>query len=150
MPVSEWTVDRVPRDERTPLRFGVALALQHRSVFRRLAIAVCVALLSLCATTGAAQADPFSWSTPIAIAHNGPGRSTSIACPSVTQCTAVDNGGGEVTFDPTSTTPNSTARTVDAGQINLAVACPSAAQCTAVSETGSEVTFNPTAAAPNS
>jgi hypothetical protein len=74
---------------------------------------------------------------------------TSVACPSVTQCTAVgfgNDGGQEVTFNPTS--PGSpTPVTIDSDGGPMAVACPSVTQCTAAENhavTGVEVTFNPT------
>ena len=68
-----------------------------------------------------------------------------MACPSVSQCTAVDSGGREVTFNPTAPgTPTPT--TIDPGGNGLTgVACPSASQCTAVDGVRGQVTFNPTA-----
>jgi hypothetical protein len=60
----------------------------------------------------------------------------------VSQCTAVDEVGKEITFDPSSPgTP--TPITVDNQDQLSAIACPSASQCTAVDENGLEVTFNP-------
>ena len=75
---------------------------------------------------------------------------TGVACPSTTQCTAVDFGGGEVTFDPRSGIPNSTPHTVDSGRILTGVACPSTTQCTAVDQGGGEVTFDSRSTTPNS
>jgi len=67
----------------------------------------------------------------------------SVACPSETQCTAVDDGGREMTFNPAS--PGSPAPdAIDGAYPTLSVACPSVAQCTAVDGGGGEVTFNPT------
>ncbi|MDQ6804281.1 MAG: hypothetical protein M3065_04810 [Actinomycetota bacterium] len=67
-----------------------------------------------------------------------------VACPSATQCTAVDNVGQQVTFNPTAPgTPTPT--TIDATNVLNAVACPSPTQCTAVDNGGREVTFSPTA-----
>ncbi len=66
------------------------------------------------------------------------------------QCTAVDSVGEEVTFDPTSATPNSTPHTIDSGRSLFGVACPSMTQCTAVDTNGGEVTFDPTSPTPNS
>ena len=58
-----------------------------------------------------------------------------VACPSATQCTAIDNTGHQVTFDPASPgTPTPT--TIDGGNLLIGVACPSATQCTAVDYTG--------------
>ncbi len=66
---------------------------------------------------------------------------TSIACPSRLECTAVDDRGREVTFDPASR------RTPAVGRIDTAgltsIACPSRVQCTAVDDSGREVTFDP-------
>jgi hypothetical protein len=65
-----------------------------------------------------------------------------VACPSATQCTAVDNPGQQVTFDPASPgTPTPT--TIDTGHSLAGVVCPSATQCIAVDNTGRQVTFDP-------
>ena len=65
-----------------------------------------------------------------------------VACPSTTQCTAVDANGQQVTFNPNSPgTPTPT--TIDVSDL-IGVACPSAVQCTAVDGFGKAVTFNPT------
>ena len=75
---------------------------------------------------------------------------TGLACPSVSQCTAIDDGtvgdysGREMTFNPTAPgTPTQT--TIDPGTYPENLACPSASQCTAVDNAGRQVTFNPTA-----
>lgn len=80
----------------------------------------------------------FVWTTTVAGASlNG------VACPSTLQCTAVDGGGHQATFNPAG--PDAlTPITVDAGHGSLGVACPSATQCTAVGVSGRQVTFNPT------
>lgn len=80
---------------------------------------------------------------------------SSVACPSRSQCTAVDDYGEEVTFNPIKPgKPQPVA--LNHNLFNLAsVACPSRSQCTAVGVLGSplgpsdgkaggEVTFNPT------
>lgn len=65
-----------------------------------------------------------------------------MACPSTSQCTAVDNSGRQVTFDPTSPgTPRPT--TIESGNQLDSVACPSTSQCAAVDRAGNEVTFDP-------
>lgn len=65
-----------------------------------------------------------------------------MACPSAGQCTAVDEIGREVTFDPGAPgTPIPV--TVDNQDQLSAIACPSATQCTAVDENGLAVTFDP-------
>ena len=68
---------------------------------------------------------------------------TGVSCPSSTQCTLVDGGGGEITFDPAS--PGQPSATfVDPNQGGLAsVSCPSGTECVAGDFQGEEVTFNP-------
>ncbi|MDQ6687634.1 MAG: fibronectin type III domain-containing protein [Actinomycetota bacterium] len=85
-----------------------------------------------------------------------PGKfASSVSCPSTSQCTAVstsgntvNNGGDEVTFDPSSGNVN-TIGVKATGIASLgSVACPSTSQCTATSDTnGTEVTFDPTSSA---
>jgi hypothetical protein len=83
-----------------------------------------------------------SWSGPTAlVAGNKLGW---VACPSVSQCTAIDNANGsEVTFDPANPgTP--TPRVIDGGPgILNGLACPSTSECVAADNGGREVTFNP-------
>jgi hypothetical protein len=108
----------------------------HRPEARPVALAVALALLVF---PGAAQAT-LSWSGPIEL-YSGFG-SYSLACPSGTQCTAAQDGGKQVTFNPRS--PGTPApATIDAGNGVFALACPSSTQCTAVDAHGQEVTFNP-------
>jgi Bacterial Ig-like domain (group 3)/Putative Ig domain len=90
-------------------------------------------------------ADPGSPSpTTIDSANFGDDFLSAVACPSASQCTAVDQLGDAVTFDPGS--PGSaTTTTIDSG-VNGAlggVACPSVSQCTAVDNAGRAVTFDP-------
>jgi hypothetical protein len=73
---------------------------------------------------------------------------SGIACPSQTECVAIDDFAGEITFNPQS--PGSAVRArvdgIDFEQDYLelkGVACPSITQCTVVDEQGNEVTFNP-------
>jgi hypothetical protein len=115
-----------------------------------LGVAVCAALAVLAGGAAMARAASFSWSAPFALDDTGAQAPVGVACPSATQCTAVDSSGGEVTFDPTSATPNSTPHTIDSGRNLSGVACPAATQCTAVDFGGGEVTFDPTSATPNS
>src|SRR5207253_10529149 len=84
--------------------------------------------------------------TPTTI--DGPYALYAVACPSTSQCTAVDAQGGAVTFDPKK--PGSPTRILAgctgayAGCGVLAdVACPSTNPCTAVDHDAQEVTFNP-------
>lgn len=67
---------------------------------------------------------------------------SAIACPSVTQCTAVGYER-EFTFDPTA--PDSPKPTTIDAEDNSGVACATASLCTAVNSTGQEVTFDPAA-----
>jgi hypothetical protein len=67
-----------------------------------------------------------------------------VACPAVSQCTAVDQSGNEVTFNPQSPgTP--TPAPIDGTTPVNGIDCPSSTQCTAVDSAGKEITFNPTA-----
>ncbi len=73
---------------------------------------------------------------------------TAVACPSASQCTAVDGSGNEVTFNPTDgdlitgvTVLVATAPYVGNGMNG--VACPSTTQCTAVDYEGHQATFDP-------
>jgi hypothetical protein len=76
-------------------------------------------------------------------AINGDGED-GISCPTATQCTAVDNRGDVVTFNPLgSASVNGTK--IDKGNRLSAIACPTATQCTAIDATGQELTFKPVA-----
>ena len=69
----------------------------------------------------------------------------SVSCPTTTACTAIDNGGYEVTFDPRTGAANA-AGTVLIGpgdSLSSAVTCPSVRQCTLVDKDGGEATFDP-------
>jgi hypothetical protein len=89
----------------------------------------------LCALVGV-----FTFGAASARAYSLPG----VACPSVSQCTAVDSVGHEVTFNPTVPgTPTPTP--IDGSERLQDLACPSVSQCTAVDGAGREMTFNPTA-----
>jgi hypothetical protein len=71
---------------------------------------------------------------------------SGIACPSRTQCTAIESGSTEVTFDPTTGAVNS-AGVADIDTTNNAltgIACVSITECTAVDGGGNEITFDPT------
>jgi hypothetical protein len=71
----------------------------------------------------------------------------------VTQCTAVDEDGSEVTFDPRAPQGakpvqiDATSAGEDLLPFLQAVACSSTSQCTAVDIAGNEITFDPTAPA---
>jgi hypothetical protein len=101
-----------------------------------------------------------SWSGPVAVDKDGGTTLNSVACPSAGQCTAVDQAGQEVTFDPGSpgtATPVEIHPGDDPGHVRTSpfggvgtppnalegVACPALTQCTAVDQNGDEVTFDP-------
>jgi len=104
-----------------------------------------VLLVSLPAPARAALSvtfNPTSLGTPTTIDGDAPGVLYGVACPSVSQCSAV-GFGQQVTFNPTSPgTPTLT--TIDGANALAGVACPSTSQCTAVDDSGQQVTFNPT------
>lgn len=110
---------------------------------------ICVLLVP----PGAARADP-AWSAPVFLDGEGTRALTGVACPSSSQCTAVDVSGQEVTFEPASP-GGAVAHTLEpaglpvggagVGYIKISVACPSRSQCTAVDGRGGEVTFDPLA-----
>ena len=86
-----------------------------------------------------------TWGAPIRLANDGnTGQTRSVACPSATQCTATDNYGREVAFDPTNPgTP--TPFMLDPAQTLVAVRCPSTTQCVEISSSGRVAMFDPTA-----
>jgi hypothetical protein len=116
---------------------------------RRLTARLSVAgflLVGLGFGASAASAASLSWSPARVLDPTGTfiGDIASVACPSASQCTAVDEYGQEVTYNPAA--PGTPApATIDPGNGLVAVACPSTAQCTAVDYVGNQVTFNPTA-----
>jgi hypothetical protein len=77
----------------------------------------------------------------------GPKRSLldAIACPSMDQCTTVDDAGSAVTFNPAA--PSHATTTRIERRSPLALACPTQTQCTVLDEDGLETTFNPRAPA---
>jgi hypothetical protein len=80
--------------------------------------------------------------------HDCPeGYVNAVACPSIRQCTAVDDAGREVTFDPTASA-NQTVTSIQEYPVIYrgfnALACPSIKQCTAI-DAEHEVTFDPAA-----
>jgi hypothetical protein len=101
-----------------------------------------VAVAACCVGVSSASAS-LSWSGPIALDPGyGSPRFSGVACPSITQCTAVLYSG-EVTFDPTSP-PKSASTGVVGVPAASSVACPSTSECTVVSEYGGMATFDPT------
>lgn len=82
-----------------------------------------------------------SWSGPVFLNDGAPTLMVAIACPSASQCTAVDYGGKEVSFNPTAPAGWS-AYSIDPSTLT-GVACPAAGECVAVDQRGREVTFDP-------
>jgi hypothetical protein len=70
----------------------------------------------------------------------------AVACSSANQCSAVDEEGYEVTFDPLS---GSVLNSILIGSVDYLtdVACDGTAQCTAVDQNGVETTFTPSTGA---
>jgi hypothetical protein len=66
---------------------------------------------------------------------------TGIACPLVTQCTAVDGSGQAVTFNPEAPGRPVPATVLPAAAV--AAACPTAWECVAVDARGDRATFDP-------
>jgi hypothetical protein len=88
--------------------------------------------------------DPSSPGTPLPQPVDNNGRLTSVACPSSSQCTAVDDTGGEVTFGPSLLNPVPVI--IDGFSFLSSVACPSASFCVVVDVNGNEVEGDPTVA----
>jgi hypothetical protein len=78
---------------------------------------------------------------------NGGRTALSVSCPDAGQCTAVDDYGYEVTFNPATGAAVaggvSGPQSIDSTQQINGVSCPSSQQCTAVDRRGYEVTFDP-------
>ena len=74
------------------------------------------------------------------------GSLTALTCPSVGQCTTVDDRGLELTFDPATGALLAMA-TVDASSAPTGLACPLATSCTTVDQSGGEATFAPLSSA---
>ena len=68
---------------------------------------------------------------------------SAVACPAVSQCTAMDNFGDEATFDPGGTGSVGAAAVDADADVVYGIACPSATQCTAVDDLGAAATFDP-------
>src|SRR5437660_217240 len=97
----------MPRPEATgssgPASIGASgadiLPATNRNGERRLAMAVAILALALLVLPGTARAS-LSWSGPFAIDQNGGNILAAVACPSSSQCIAVDQNGQAVTFNP--------------------------------------------------
>jgi hypothetical protein len=130
------------------------VAILHRFGVSRWGLVIMVALAMLAGSASVARAAALSWSAPIPLEGTSNVHLNGVACPSATQCTAVNGTpadhvnpgitpGQEVTFNPTAPgTP--TPVTIDSGAFLGAVACPSVTECVAVASFGGRLTFNPT------
>ncbi len=113
---------------------------------RTMALLASIAMMILALSPSLASAAPLEWVGQISPESvGGSGQfARAVACPTMSQCTAVDNQGEQVTFDPNAPgDPMST--TIDAGYALSGIDCPSKSQCTAVDNEGREVTFDPAA-----
>jgi hypothetical protein len=109
----------------------------------RRALIMLVALCAMACWLPATSLAQLSWSTPAAIDANGHQTLAAVACPTATQCTAVDQSGQQVTFNPASPgTPTPTS--IDPNSVLNAIACVSADQCTAIDQTGHETSAKAT------
>jgi hypothetical protein len=111
-----------------------------------LAAFVVVAVLACCpslADAAPASETSLGWG-PIQPGTTGGSETLAraVACPSTSQCTAVDTQGQQVTFDPTEP-GHPIATTIDLDDALAGVACPTSSQCTAVDNEGKLVTFDP-------
>jgi hypothetical protein len=93
-------------------------------------------------SSSASASASLSWSRPQPVDPQAAGIALNrVACPTTTQCTAVDGRGQEVTFNPQS--PQNPTVVVISSHTLSGLSCPSSTQCTAVDIAGQEVTFNP-------
>jgi hypothetical protein len=67
----------------------------------------------------------------------------ALACPSVSECVAVNAGGHAVTFNPRAPRHPRVVDVAPSGGGFAAIACPAVRQCTAVGSNGRVVTFDP-------
>ena len=105
-----------------------------------LAVSAGMFVTSLTATAPSARAGSLLWSDPIPLNTSGGTALNSVACPTASQCTAVDPLGREITFDPSTGVSLTRAHVAPSASV---VACPSASLCVAIGG-GAETTFNPT------
>ncbi len=92
---------------------------QHVGVARGLAIGVALVFALFPAVAGAAS--------PPRLVDTG-GNPFAMACPSVSQCTLVDDSGQAVTFNPAKGGTRARTATVDPHHTLYVVACPSRSQ----------------------
>lgn len=82
------------------------------------------------------------WSAPVFLDAGADSGLVDLACPTATQCVAVDSDGREVSFDPADASAWS-AYTIDGTRALTGLACPAASQCVAVDGQGAAITFDP-------
>jgi hypothetical protein len=112
----------------------------RRQVGLRVAVLMAIGFALLFGASPAAA--KLSWSGPLAPDTGGSGPAlTSVACPGVGECVAVDVNGGEVTFDPRS--PGPAAPTSIDSTVLTSVSCLSVSSCFAMDARGAEVSFDP-------
>ena len=125
-------------------RPGGTCALRTNAIWgycTRSLVGISLALASLALLPGLAEAS-LSWSSPVAVDPQAAGVALNrVACPSVTQCTAVDGNGHAVTFNPQS--PHSVTTAILSSHNLTGIACPATTQCTAIDQTGEATTFDP-------
>jgi hypothetical protein len=112
--------------------------------------AIAVTLIGL-SGPARAGADPFLWSSPLARAPADDGDApdlTNVACPSLSQCTAIALDDHQGTWRMQASALPVWALIGNSSEINrlglAGLACPTRSRCTAVAEGGEAVTFRPT------
>jgi len=68
---------------------------------------------------------------------------TGTACPTATECVAVDSDGSGISYDPSTGRFIKRRFNVEEGEALTGSACSSRTQCTAVDNDGQEITFSP-------
>ena len=144
-------------DVARPLQKGccvMRIAIGSAAFRPRLPTLTLAVIVILGASATAAQA---SWSPgiplqfPVLTSNESLNNVNAVACPSITQCTAVDSNGDEATFNPVAPGEPKVAKVdpdVFTGPAQIfALACPTVTQCTIVDEPGRVATFDPQAPA---
>jgi hypothetical protein len=88
-----------------------------------------------------------TWSTPAQVDTTGGASINAIACPTESDCTAIDEDGKIINFDPSSPS-NPHVVPVAPGQSPDAISCPSATECVAAGFNEVALIFDPTTVAP--
>ncbi|MFL5831296.1 MAG: hypothetical protein ACJ76X_15385 [Solirubrobacteraceae bacterium] len=126
---------------------GIRSGPAGRSRLAGLALLITLVLAPAAGALPVAAAPQFTWLNPITLENAGGSHAiTAVSCPTSTQCTSVDAGGQQVTFNPT-TGATVADSSVEVSGRPTSVSCASASQCTAVDDVGNRVTFNPVSGA---